>query len=71
MSFLCVLSFDFKQLIVLLYGKTMGKCHVVLYTMMIRTATYNKNPPQQDLRLRSHDTVLLPSLFSLVQDICI
>lgn len=71
MSFLFVLSFDFKQLIVLLYGKTIRKHYVVLYIMMIRTATYNKNHTQQDLGLRSNYTVIPPQPFNFVLDICI
>ena len=38
-----MLRFDFKPLNVLLSRKTIGKCHMVLYIMMLRTATYNKN----------------------------
>lgn len=59
MSFLFVLSFDFKHLKGLLSGKTIRKCHLVLYIRMITTATFNKNHTQQDLRLRSSYIVLL------------
>lgn len=59
MSFLFVFSFDFKHK-VLLFGKTIRKCHLVLYIMMTRTATYNNNNNTlQDLRLRSSYTALL------------